>query len=65
MGGWRGGGRIGSLAGRGGGGGAARNPLLSHAYLKGVSEAWGYRGMYAIIGISCLCREESLKGLKD
>ena len=27
--------------------------------------AWGYRGMYAIIAISCLCQEESLKGLKD
>ena len=27
--------------------------------------AWGYTGMYAIIAISCLCQEESLKGLKD
>ena len=27
--------------------------------------AWGYRGMYAMIAISCLCREESLKGLQD
>ena len=25
--------------------------------------AWGYRGMYAIIAISRLCREESLRGL--
>ena len=50
------------------GGGAARNPLLPHAYLKGVCVclgAWGYRGMYAIIAISRLCREESLQGLKD
>ena len=33
------GGGIGSLAG--GGGVAARNPLLSHAYLKGVSGGMG------------------------
>ena len=26
---------------------------------------WGYRGMYALIAISRLCQEESLKGLKD
>ena len=29
------------------------------------ARSWGYRGMYAIIAISCLCQEESLKGLKD
>ena len=60
-----GGGGIGSSAG---GGGAARNPLLPHAYLKGVCVcvwgAWGYRGMYAIIAISRLCPEESLKALQ-
>ena len=27
--------------------------------------AWGYRGVYAIIAISRLCREESLKRLRD
>ena len=30
---------------------------------RGCLGAWGYRGMYAIIAISCLCQEESLKGL--
>ena len=47
------------------GGGAARDPLLPHAYLKGVCVClgvWGYRGMHAIIAISRLCQEESLKG---
>ena len=44
-------------------GGLARDPLLPHAYLLrcvclGV---WGYGGMYAIIALSRLCREESLK----
>ena len=69
----RGGGGVGGRVGGGGiGSSAARNLLLPHAYLKGVCVcvcvcpgAWGYRGMYAIIAISCLCREESLKGLKD
>ena len=27
--------------------------------------AWGYRGMCAVIAISRLCQEESLKGLQD
>ena len=26
---------------------------------------WGYRGMYALIAISRLCQEESIRGLKD
>ena len=50
------------------GGGAARDPLLPHAYLKGVCVClgpWVYRGAYAIIAISRLCQEESFKGLKD
>ena len=46
------GGGIGSLTG----GGGARNPLLSHAYLKEVSGG---------IGVHRYVREESLKGLKD
>ena len=25
---------------------------------------WGYGGMYVIIALSCLCREESLKGCR-
>ena len=65
-GGWREGGEGGVLEARPGG--AACDPLLPHAYLKGVCVclgAWGERGMYAIIAISGLCREESLKGLKD
>ena len=32
---------------------------------RGCLGAWGYRGMYAIIAISCFCQEESLKGLRD
>ena len=32
---------------------------------EGCLGAWGYIGMYAMIAISCLCQEESLKGLKD
>ena len=48
---------------RRGGGAAAHDPLLPHAYLKGCVcvclGAWGYRGMYAIIAISRLCQEES------
>ena len=46
------------------GGGAARDPLLPHAYLQGgcVSGGLRYRGMHAIVGLSRLCREESLKG---
>ena len=69
-----GGGGFGGRVGGGGywqlgqGGGPARNPLLPHAYLKGVCVClgtWGYRGMYAIKAIPRLCREESLKGLED
>ena len=51
-----------------GGGGGVR---ATHYYLMHTSRecvclgAWGYRGMYAIIAISRLCQEESLKGLKD
>ena len=58
-----GGGGIGSLA-RGGGGLHATHYYHMHTS-RGCLGAWGYRGMYAIIAISCLCREESLKGLKD
>ena len=58
-----GGGGIGSLAG----GGQGLNP--THYYhmhtSRGCLGAWGYRVMYAIIAISCLCREESLKGVQD
>ena len=45
-------------------GGLARDPLLPHAYLLGsvCLGVWGYGGMYAIIVLSRLCREESLKG---
>ena len=39
----------------GGGGGCAQPTTIT----------WEYRGMYAIIAISRLCQEESLKGLKD
>ena len=59
-----GGGGIGSSAGGGG-------VHATHYYHMHTSRgcvclgAWGYRGMYAIIAISRLCREESLKGLKD
>ena len=59
-----GGGGIGSSAG---GGGCAR-PTTTTCIPQGgvcVWGAWGYRSMYAIIAISRLCREESLKGLKD
>ena len=58
-----GGGGIGSLAG---GGGGLRATHYYHMHTsRGCLGAWGYRGMYAIIVISCLCQEESLKGLKD
>ena len=45
-------------------GGLARDPLLPHAYLLGgvCLGGWGYGGMYAMIALSCHCREESLKG---
>ena len=63
-----GGGAVGTggVGGRGGGGGLR----TTHYYLMHTSRvcvclgAWGYRGMYAIIAISRLCREGSLKGLK-
>ena len=53
---------------RGGGGGCAR-PTTTTCIPQGCVcvclGAWGYRGPYAIIAISCLCREESLRGLED
>ena len=55
-------GDIGSLAG----GGGLRATHYYHMHTsRGCLGAWGYRGMDAIIAISCLCQEESLKGLKD
>ena len=62
-GGWTGGG----LAARPGGGGLrATYYYHMHTSRGGLClGAWGYRGMYAIIAISHLCQEESLKGLKD
>ena len=50
--------------GRGGGGLRATHDYHVHSS-RGCLGAWGYRGMYAIIAISCLCQEERLKGLKD
>ena len=59
---WVGGGGVGSLAG----GGGLRATHYYHMHTsRGCLGAWEYRGMYAIIAISCLCQEESLKGLKD
>ena len=56
----------GGSAGGGGGGLRATHYYHMHTSRGGVClGAWGYRGMYAIIAISCLCREESLKGLQD
>ena len=52
--------------GRGGGGGL-RATHYYHMHTSRVCVclgAWGYRGKYAITAISCLCQEESLKGLK-
>ena len=50
----------------GGGGGGLHATHYYHMHTsRGCLGAWGYRGMYAIIAISCLCQEESLKGLKD
>ena len=67
---WGGGGRR-----EGWGGGLAARPgwglRATYYYLMHTSRgcvclgAWGYRGMYAIIAISRLCPEDSLKGLKD
>ena len=62
-GGWEGG----VLAARPGGGGL-RATHYYHMHTSRVCVclgAWWYRGMYAIIAISRLCWEESLKGLKD
>ena len=57
-----GGGGIGSLAG----GGGLRATHYYHMHTsRGCLRAWGHRGMYAIIAISCLCQQESRKGLKD
>ena len=50
---------------RGGGGGLRATHYYNMHTSRGCLGAWGYRGMYAIIAISCLCQEESLKGLKD
>ena len=45
-------------------GGAARDPLLPHAYLQGgcVSRVWGVRRYVCDNRLSCLFREESCKG---
>ena len=45
-------------------GGCAR-PTTTRVCVCVCVQAWGYRGMYAIIVLSRLCQEESLKGLKD
>ena len=50
--------------GRGEGGLRATHYYHMHTS-RGCLGAWEYRGMYAIIAISCVCQEESLKGLKD
>ena len=48
------------------GGGGLRATHYYHMHTsRGCLGAWGYRGMYAILAISCLCQKESLKGLKD
>ena len=63
-----GGGCIGSSAGGSQGGGGLCTTHYYHMHTSRVCVclgAWGYRGMYAIITISRLCQEESLKGLKD
>ena len=52
----------------GGGGGGLHATHYYHMHTSRVCVclgAWGYRGTYAIIAISRLCQEESLKGLKD
>ena len=62
----RGGGGVGAGGGVGGkGGGCAQPSIITCIPQGGCLGAWGYRGMYVIIAISCLCQEESLKGLKD
>ena len=64
-----GGGGIGSSAGGGSQwGGGLRTTHYYHMHTSRgclCLGAWGYRGMCAIIAISHLCQEESLKGLKD
>ena len=50
------------------GGGGLRDTHYYHMHTSRVCVclgAWGYRGMFAIIAISRLCQEESLRGLKD
>ena len=66
------GGGVGGRVGGGGGlaawpgGGGLRATHYYHMHTSwGCLGAWGYRGMHAIVVISCLCQEESLKGLKD
>ena len=56
--------RCGTTAWPGGGGLHATHYYHMHTSM-GCLGAWGYRGRYAIIAISCLCQEESLKCLKD
>ena len=69
----RGGGQLedgggGSAAGggsQGGGGGGLCGPTTTTCIPPGgmcVPGVWGYGGMYVIIALSCLCREQSLKG---
>ena len=69
-----GGGELGGGVGRrvGGGGvlaawlGGLRATHYYHMHTsRGCLGAWGYGGTYAIIAISCLCREDSLKALED
>ena len=58
------GGRV--LAAQGGGGCTRPTTGTTTCMPQGVCVclgAWGYRGMYAMVAISHLCQEESLKGL--
>ena len=48
-----------------GGGGLHATHYYHMHTSRGCLGTWGHGGMYAIIAISCLCQEESLKGLKD
>ena len=59
----RGGGIL--AAGLGGGGGLRTTHYYHMHTSRGRLGAWGYRGMYVVIAISCLCQEENFKGLKD
>ena len=49
---------------RGRGGGLRATHYYHMHTSRGCLRAWGYRGMYAIIAISCLCHEESLRVLR-